>query len=244
MDTAGNEPFEKLEKQLDETQALGWRMGQYMAESRNVLSSCIRLKSELQYEYFTELILEAAKTAEKLTEKMRRLTLEVNINPVQYERYKEELVMIHGIEVEYEKEILKVSLPLLIPHRKEVYTNFIYKPLHIALQNWYLEQVKSDREIPSFEECMVCFVHVYDKSLPLAGRVRDHDNIEEKHVLDILAGFCLKSDSGLYVDTVHMTRLGEEDTTRLYIMDSRKFPDWICEKSMFLSIEKMDSEKS
>lgn len=71
-----------------------------------------------------------------------------------------------------------------------------------------------------------------------------HDNIEEKHVLDILAGFCLKSDSGLYVDTVHMTRLGEEDTTRLYIMDSRKFPDWICEKSMFLSIEKMDSEKS
>lgn len=65
MDTAGNEPFEKLEKQLDETQALGWRMGQYMAESRNVLSSCIRLKSELQYEYFTELILEAAKTSRK-----------------------------------------------------------------------------------------------------------------------------------------------------------------------------------
>lgn len=99
MDTAGNEPFEKLEKQLDETQALGWRMGQYMAESRNVLSSCIRLKSELQYEYFTELILEAAKTAEKLTEKMRRLTLEVTINPVQYERYKEELVMIHPLVI-------------------------------------------------------------------------------------------------------------------------------------------------
>ena len=104
MDTAGNEPFEKLEKQLDETQALGWRMGQYMAESRNVLSSCIRLKSELQYEYFTELILEAAKTAEKLTEKMRRLTLEVTINPVQYERYKEELVMIHGIENPYKSK--------------------------------------------------------------------------------------------------------------------------------------------
>ena len=68
------------------------------------LRLCIRLKSELQYEYFTELILEAAKTAEKLTEKMRRLTLEVTINPVQYERYKEELVMIHGIEVEYEKK--------------------------------------------------------------------------------------------------------------------------------------------
>ena len=71
---------------------LSWRMEQYMAESRNVLTSCIRLKSELQYDYFTELVLEAAKTSEKLTDKLRRLTLEVSVNPVQYENYKAELV--------------------------------------------------------------------------------------------------------------------------------------------------------
>ena len=90
-----NEPFGKIKGQLDETQALSWRMEQYMAESRNVLTSCIRLKSELQYDYFTELVLEAAKTAEKLTDKLRRLTLEVTVNPVQYENYKAELVTIH-----------------------------------------------------------------------------------------------------------------------------------------------------
>jgi len=103
------EPFGKIKDQLDETQALSWRMEQYMAESRNVLTSCVRLKSELQYDYFTELVLEAAKTSEKLTDKLRRLTLEVTVNPVQYENYKAELVTIHGIEVEFSEGILKVA---------------------------------------------------------------------------------------------------------------------------------------
>lgn len=232
------EPFGKIKGQLDETQALSWRMEQYMAESRNVLTSCIRLKSELQYDYFTELVLEAAKTAEKLTDKLRRLTLEVTVNPVQYENYKAELVTIHGIEVEFSEGILKVALPLLVPHRKDFYTDFLYKPLHTALQNWCMEQVKNGMELPSYEECLVCFVHVYNKKLPLAGRVRDHDNIEEKHVLDIISSFYLKSDSGLFVDTFHTTRLGTEDGTFLFVMDSSRFPSWIRENSQPLDIEK------
>ncbi|MBT9858089.1 hypothetical protein G5B24_17880 [Blautia glucerasea] len=227
-----------MKDQLDETQALSWRMEQYMAESRNVLTSCVRLKSELQYDYFTELVLEAAKTSEKLTDKLRRLTLEVTVNPVQYENYKAELVTIHGIEVEFSEGILKVALPLLVPHRKDFYTDFLYKPLHTALQNWCLERVKKALEIPFFEECLVCFVHVYNKNLPLVGRVRDHDNIEEKHVLDIVSSFCMKSDSGFYVDTFHTTRLGMEDGTLLYVMEAKKFPGWIRENSQLLDIEK------
>ena len=78
-------------------------------------------------------------------------------------------------------------------------------------------------ELPSYEECLVCFVHVYNKKLPLAGRVRDHDNIEEKHVLDIISSFYLKSDSGLFVDTFHMTRLGTEDGTFLFVMEQADF---------------------
>lgn len=232
------EPFGKIKDQLDETQALSWRMEQYMAESRNVLTSFVRLKSELQYDYFTELVLEAAKTSEKLTDKLRRLTLEVTVNPVQYENYKAELVTIHGIEVEFSEGILKVALPLLVPHGKDFYTDFLYKPLHTALQNWCLERVKKALEIPFFEECLVCFVHVYNKNLPLVGRVRDHDNIEEKHVLDIVSSFCMKSDSGFYVDTFHTTRLGMEDGTLLYVMEAKKFPGWIRENSQLLDIEK------
>ena len=145
---------------------------------------------------------------------------------------------IHGIEVEFSEGIVKVALPLLMPHRKDFYTDFLYKPLHTALQNWCMEQVKNGMELPSYEECLVCFVHVYNKKLPLAGRVRDHDNIEEKHVLDIISSFYLKSDSGLFVDTFHMTRLGTEDGTFLFVMESSRFPGWIRENSQSLDIEK------
>ena len=63
-------------------------------------------------------------------------------------------------------------------------------------------------------------------TLPLA-RVRDHDNLEEKHVLDVLAGFFMQSDNGLYVDTYHVTRLAEKDRTWIYVMDSCCFPAWL-----------------
>lgn len=81
-------------------------------------------------------------------------------------------------------------------------------------------------------------MHVYNKNLPLVGRVRDHDNIEEKHVLDIVSSFCMKSDSGFYVDTFHTTRLGMEDGTLLYVMEAKKFPGWIRENSQLLDTKK------
>ena len=51
------------------------------------------------------MIQETAKTSERLTDKLRRLTLEIVVNPKEYEKYKEDLVLIHGIELEYKDEI-------------------------------------------------------------------------------------------------------------------------------------------
>ena len=79
------------------------------------------------------------------------------------------------------------------------------------------------------------------KQLPLA-RVRDHDNYEEKHVQDIITNFFLRSDSGLYTNTCHVTRMGEEDRTLLYVMDSSKFPAWISDFGKETGIEKIMSK--
>ena len=70
------------------------------------------------------------------------------------------------------------------------------------------------------------------------ARVRDHDNYEEKHVQDIITNFFLRSDSGLYTNTCHVTRMGEEDRTLLYVMDSSKFPAWISDFGKETGIEK------
>lgn len=80
--------------------------------------------------------------------------------------------------------------------------------------------------VPEYEKCTVCFMHLYDEKLPIA-RVRDHDNCEEKHVLDVISNFFLVSDGGLYLDTYHFTRMGEQDGTRIFIMDTSLFPEWI-----------------
>ena len=187
--------------------------------------------------YMGDMIQETAKTSERLTDKLRRMTLEIVVNPKEYEKYKEDLVLIHGIELEYKDEILRVSAPVLIPHRKDCYTDYLYKPLHTAFRNWCMQRAEEKLEIPTYTNCTICFVHVYDETLPLA-RVRDHDNYEEKHVQDIITNFFLQSDSGLYTNTCHVTRMGEEDRTLLYVMDSSKFPAWISDFGKETGIEK------
>lgn len=75
---------------------------------------------------------------------------------------------------------------------------------------------------------MVCFCHVYDKG-KLEVRVRDHDNIEEKQVVDALGTFFLESDGGLYLDSYHTTVMGDGDWTEVFLMDKGLFGGWIKE---------------
>ena len=220
-----NEALGKLKTQLDDAQKTAGRVEQHLAEARSILLAYTRKNSNLQYTNFCDMVMESSKHAEKLTEKLRRLTLEVTLDAQRYEDYKSDLVLIHGIRLAYAEGILRVSLPVLVPHRKESYTDYLYKPLHTACQHWCIKQMEEKGEIPEYTKCMVCFLHIYDETLPL-GRVRDHDNYEEKHVLDVLSNFFLKSDGGLYVDTCHMTRLGKGDATILFVMDAGCFPDW------------------
>ena len=109
---------------------------------------------------------------------------------------------------------------------KEHYTDYLYKPLYIAFKQWCICQNQEQKRIPEYEKCTVCFVHLYNRDLPL-GRIRDHDNFEEKHVLDVISNFFLASDSGLHVDTYHITRMAEQDATEVYIMDTENFPKWL-----------------
>ena len=80
--------------------------------------------------------------------------------------------------------------------------------------------------MPRLRHCVVCFSHVYCKDLPLQ-RVRDYDNLELKQFLDVVASFILTDDSGLLCDAYNTTELGPEDCTRISIMDSARFPDWL-----------------
>ena len=94
-------------------------------------------------------------------------------------------------------------------------------PLYIALDKYC-----RGSPLPQFAECAVCFVHIYDEELSL-GRVRDYDNLEIKHLLDIATAFLMTDDSGRLCDIYHTTAYGKQDGSLLYVMKQNQLPGFI-----------------
>ncbi len=216
---------DRLRVQLDHAQQLAGETEQRIAEARTILRSSLRRNMDVCKD-LNEQVLEAEKDAEFLTDRLRKLTMELVVEEEKARRFRKELVKMQGIEVCYTDGILSVFLPALIPHRKTTYTDYLYKPLCYALQDWKKTRKTQGEEVPFFETGTVCFLHAYDQGRP-SSRIRDHDNIEEKQALDLIRDFFLKSDRGDYLDTYHETVLAESDWTKIFLMKKEAFPHWI-----------------
>lgn len=234
----GGNKTERIDEELEIIQRQAGSMQEYLAEARLMKSVHERNGSGFQRSCFVNCITSASFLSERLTEKMRQLVIDNCIWEKEREAYGLGLVKLHGINVIYEKAVLKVELPSLLPHRKN-YTDYLYKPVYLALERWCVQQQKEGLEIPLFEQATVCFLHVYDKRRS-PERIRDHDNIEEKQMLDALGMFFLVSDGGLYLNTYHTTVLGEEDQTCLFLMSQECFPQWICAMERKKTISKKE----
>lgn len=215
-----------MDRQLEAIQRTAGAVQNYLAEASVMRGVHERNGSGFQMENFVACIQEASFCSEKLTGDLRRLVLENCIRKTEREFYGLELVKVHGIYVDYEDGILKAELPFLMPHRKHSYTDYLYKPFWIALEDWCRKRKAEGKELPDYEQATICFVHMYDDRFP-TGRIRDHDNIEEKQIVDALGMFFLTSDSGLFLDTYHTTMLGDQDRTFLFLMDQERFAQWI-----------------
>ncbi|MCD7884732.1 MAG: DUF6100 family protein [Lachnospiraceae bacterium] len=225
-----NNGNDRLQKQLDYAQRLAGEAEQRIAEARGILRSCQR-RGVGAGEDLNTLVLEAEKNAEFLTDRLRALEMDLSYGEKTTAFFQKEIVNIHGITVDFADGILSVSLPALLPHRKTAYTDYLYKPLSFAIRDWRKKRLGMLQEMPFFERATVCFYHDYDRNRD-AKRIRDHDNIEEKQVLDLLAGYFLQSDSGLYLNTYHETRQADADRTRIFLMKSDVFPSWLASQRM------------
>lgn len=222
----GVDKTEQIEKQLEEVQRQAGGLQECLAEARLIRTAQERSGSAFQRGCFMDCVMEASFIAEKLTGGLRRLVIENCMWKQEREAYGLGIVKLHGIRVKYEGGILKVELPGLLSHRKNKYTDYLYKPVTMALENWCIRQQEQGEEIPQFERAAACFLHVYDQKQSVA-RVRDHDNIEEKQMVDAMGMFFLVSDGGLYLDSYHTSTMGEEDRTYLFLMTQEHFPQWI-----------------
>ena len=135
--------------------------------------------------------------------------------------------VMQGIDIQQRDGVFEITLPCLIPKRRQFQsTEFLTDPLTAAL-----EQYMKNHTVRRFRHCVVCFSHVYCRTLP-ERRIRDYDNLELKQFLDAVGAWLLTDDGGLLCDAYQTTELGEADCTRMFIMEKSRFPAWLAERGM------------
>lgn len=126
-----------------------------------------------------------------------------------------------NIRVQEKDGIVELLLPALLPKRmRRLSCEYLTEPIYQALSRYVREH-----PAPLYRQCAVCFAHVYERSAKYG--VRDYDNMEQKQILDVIASFFLTDDGGLYCDAYNTTELGEESRTQIYIMEKKRFPEWL-----------------
>ena len=169
---------------------------------------------------YESLAIEAAMKMEKIACKSRHLIYSSSTIP------KRELMKktadIHEIKINHNKEIFTVTLPALLPKKKNISNSeFIRDPLRFALEEYF-----QTNDMETFAECVVVFEHIYNESAP-SRRICDYDNIELKPVLDTVSAFAMTDDGGKYCDVYHTAKHAENDSTKISVMTKNKFLEWL-----------------
>ena len=174
-------------------------------------------------ENYEKLSTDAALLGELITCRLRHLIY--GTTTVKKSEYLTSAGVIQGIDIKCEDGILEITLPCLLPKRKQRRsTEFLIDPLYFTLSSYVC-----NHKVPHFKDCVVCFAHVYDESMP-STRIRDYDNLELKQLLDVVSSFVMLDDSGLLCDAYNTTEWGTTDCTRMTIMSKERFPKWLKER--------------
>ena len=208
-------------------------------ENRYILKSLDEIQSEAEYlsrlisrlkhmdiskypEEYDRITYELACRSERNTCRLRHLIY--TTTGMKKRDYLADAAEVHGIEIKYEDGIFEVKLPCLIPKKNKVKgREFIVDPLFFSLSRYAYEH-----KIPKYEQCVVCFSHVYKMGDPLS-KVKDYDNYESKPILDAIATFVMSDDAGYLCDSMHVTKFGDGEYTRITVIDKAHFTEWLRE---------------
>lgn len=132
-----------------------------------------------------------------------------------------EAAQTQGIQVEAEEHWYRIFLPGLLPRKKAGSCAFLTGPLDSALADF-----GKANPIRRLQKAVVCFRHLYSAELP-ERLVRDHDNIEVKQVLDVIADHFLVDDNGLLCTNLYTSAMGDREGTEVYVMAPEHLGEWL-----------------
>ena len=171
---------------------------------------------------YSQLSYGAAIRGENIIQKLRRLVYETtNIQKVEYLT---DAANALGISVTENDRTVEIVLPCLIPKRKNKSNDFIADPLFGSLTQFICNR---QQPFEKFEHCVICITHVYDKALMSRRRIRDHDNMEIKGIIDVINLFLLTDDTGGLCDIYSASEIADDDFTKITIVGKDMFPEWI-----------------
>lgn len=201
---------------------LSKRISSLLAEvSRLSNALCAMNTMDLQRypENYELLSTDAALRAEQIACRMRHLVY--GFTTVQKHEYLTSAANVLGIAITAQPGLVEITLPGLLPKKKQRSAEYLADPLDQAL-----DQFTKDHPCSRFDSCVICFCHIYAESGG-RGRIRDYDNLEMKQLLDIVCAYLMEDDTGLLCDVYNTTELGEEDATKLCVMDRDLFSGWL-----------------
>lgn len=159
---------------------------------------------------------------ENVLHKLRKLVYDTtNISKTEYHNSAADML---GIRVKEDNGVVEIALPCLLPKRKNRSNGFITGPLSGVLSQFILDK---QEPFNKFEHCVICITHVYDKKLINRRRIRDHDNMELKDIIDTINMFLLTDDTGSLCDIYSTSKVADDDFTLISIMGKDLFPKWI-----------------
>lgn len=132
--------------------------------------------------------------------------------------------IVQDIQIEQKNEIFEITLPCLLPKRKQKQSaEFLIDPVYFTLSNY-----ADTHNMPRFHHCVICFTHVYNRNLNIK-RIRDYDNLELKQLLDVITTFVMEDDTGYLCDIYNTIDFGDNDCTRISIMEKNQYIKWLVE---------------
>lgn len=189
----------------------------------NTLKAIENTDIEKYPDNYTMLTTDAALRSELIACRMRHLLY--GSTETKKETYLASAGVVQGIRIEDKNGILEITLPCLLPKRKQRQsTEYLIDPMYFTLS-----QYADSHQLRKYKHCVVCFSHIYSVELPIR-RIRDYDNLELKQLLDVVSTFVMEDDTGLLVDAYNTTEIGTVDCTRISVMNKDRFSDWLAER--------------
>ena len=114
-----------------------------------------------------------------------------------------------------------LRIPALLPKKGSGSPTYIQQALYPAMNRFFKGKVPA-----SYFDCVLIYRHVYDSARPERAW-RDHDNIEQNMVTDIITLYLLPDDAPAQCAHFYCSAAGSADSTEVYVVPREQFPTWI-----------------